>query len=142
MRLLPMMTGFAFTISFLALGMSMTLIGLMRCLATPASSGAKGLIVVAVSCNFLGLVQALLDATAPGTIPAFPGLLLALSGTVGLVSLLLYMKKLSAFIERPKLVSRAQMLILACVGVVGLVVLMYHVRLVAISYARCYKFCC
>lgn len=120
-----MISGFAVTISVLALGMSMTLIGLMRCTATPESSGAKGLIVVATLCNFLGLLQALLDAFVSGGIPEFLGLIMALSGPCGTVSLLLYMKKLSEFIERPDLASRALMLLLAAVGFVGLIVMMF-----------------
>lgn len=131
MRLLPMMAGLTATVSILALGMSMTLIGLMRCLAVPASSGARGLIVTAVLCNFFGLLQTLADIFAPGSISQFLGLLLVLCGPVGIVSLILFMNRLSNFIERPDLASRARVLIWAGVAFVGFAVFMIFMMTIA-----------
>ena len=92
----------------------MKLIGSLRCLATPAETGARGLIVVSVVTEvlsvllFLGLEMGLAWQLAqPLASTAAIRFVQPLLGITALVTFILFLRKLALFLGRPDLVRHA-----------------------------------
>jgi hypothetical protein len=85
----------------------LSFIGPIVCLTVPAETGAKTWIMLSVLFELGSVASSVAYWVAPGSIPHSLSMILSLCGYVSLVFFILFMKKLSSFIDRYDLVHRA-----------------------------------
>ena len=107
-------------------GSILNFVGPLVCLAVPAESGAKGLIVGSVILQLGSVTHTVLLVVAPGVISGPMSTAMNLLGIVAALLFVLFMKQVSAYIGRPDLAARARNVLLAAAalfltGVLGTV---------------------
>ncbi len=103
---LPVTALLVFPVGLIA-GSVLIFVGPIVCLAVPQESGAKGLLIGSVVCQVANIVYSVAEFLTPELFILPVKLTLNLSGTLGLILFILFMKKLANFIHRPDLSSKA-----------------------------------
>ena len=83
-------------------------VGPLVCLAVPAETGAKGLLIASVLFQLASPANGVLPRLAPSAVPQGFQVVLQLLSLVGFVLFVLFMKKLAEYIGRQDLALRAR----------------------------------
>lgn len=104
------------------LGTLLMFIGQVLCLAVPPQSGARGLIVGTVILQVIGFVISLAWGYV-GNMPAEKGKPGNLLGMIAAILFILFLRKVSKYIERPDLAARAGNILGIILAIAGLLVM-------------------
>jgi hypothetical protein len=104
-------------IVFALIGLAMVVIGTLMCLATPAETGARGLIIASVILEVTGFAMLVIDYFVPNIAIDTIGTLALLAGHI---TFLLFLKQLSEFIGAVPLAERAKLLLVLVAVTIGL----------------------
>ena len=99
------------------IGAFLIFVGPLFCLTVPAETGARDLILGSVVFQFGNVIQAVLQRFAPHAISVIAGLVLNVSGLIGAILFVLFMRKLAQFIRRGDLADRASRVLIGVVVV-------------------------
>jgi hypothetical protein len=108
----------AFLVGFV--GMIMIVVGTLMCLATPAETGAKGLVTASVILSVISFCASVIAEFAENDLVQIIG---TLAGIGSQITFLLFLKQLSEFIGAISLAERAKTLLILMAVVFGLQVI-------------------
>lgn len=126
--------GMTITISILGyLFVSITqIIGPLFCLAVPTESAANGFLVGSIVLQFFNIMKLILQVIVPMLLPPIVFHILGLCGFAGIIMFILFMNRLSEYINRVDLAARGRILLTGCFIFLGASLCMFALPMLAI----------